>query len=118
MTVPLAAVAIFWTGPLWLLIAVAMSVGLEGRYYQWRVIQAPWRLRWRWIVAGNVLSSSILLMLLPTLALAIKEAQPRLEWHLYILCLLYYELFWESVFASVALFLGSFFAPGLLRRMR
>ncbi|GIW85175.1 MAG: hypothetical protein KatS3mg107_0835 [Gemmataceae bacterium] len=54
-TLPVGVDAIFSIGPLWSLIAVAMSIGSEGWYYQWRAVQAPERLRWRWIVAGNVL---------------------------------------------------------------
>lgn len=113
-TLPVGVDAIFSIGPLWSLIAVAMSIGSEGWYYQWRAVQAPERLRWRWIVAGNVFSS-IVLLLLPPMTLAIKEAQPDLEW-----TLAPYQnaLFWGSVIASVTLFLGSFVAPGLLRRMR
>lgn len=102
--VPIGVDAIFSIGPLWSLIAVAMTVGSEGWYYQWRAVEASERLRWRWIVAGNVFSS-VVLLLLPPVALAIKEAQPDPEW-----TLAPYQnaLFWGSVIASAALLLGSF----------
>jgi hypothetical protein len=56
--------------------------------------------------------SSFVLLLLPPVALAIKEAE------LYLLAPYQNAMFWVSVVLSIVLFLGSFIAPGLLRRMK
>jgi hypothetical protein len=114
VTLPVGVYAIFTIGPLWSLIAVAMSVASERWYYQWRAINGPGSVRWGWIVGGNVFSSLVLL-LLPPAALAIKEAKPHLVSELD-----RYQnvLFWGSVSASVFVFVGSFLAPGLLGRMK
>jgi len=114
LTLPVGVEAVYTIGPFWSLIAVAMSVVSEGWYYRWRAIKGQGRLRWGWIVAGNGFSSFVLLFL-PPVALAIKEAQPQLVWDLKP-----YQggLFWGSVSGSVVVFVGSFFAPGLQGRFR
>ncbi|HEV3344833.1 MAG TPA: hypothetical protein VG125_30935 [Pirellulales bacterium] len=114
VTLPVGIYAIYIIGPLWSLIAVVMSVVSEGWYYQSRAVNGPGSLRWAWIVWGNVFSSFVLL-LLPSFALAIKEVKPILAWELEP----YQDvLLWGSVTPSVIVFVVSFFAPGLLRRMR
>jgi hypothetical protein len=114
LMLPVAVDAIYTIGPFWSLIAVAMSVVSEGWYYQWRAIKAPGSVRWGSVVWGNAFSSFVLL-LLPSVALAIKEAKPSLVGQLGP----YQDaLYWGSVTASVTVFVGSFLAPGLLRRMR
>jgi hypothetical protein len=114
LTLPVGIYAIYTIGPLWSLIAVAMSVVSEGLYYQWRAIKGSGRIRWRWIIWGNVFSSLVLL-LLPYLAITMNESQPSFVWELYP-----YEdaMLWVSVTLSIIVFVGSFFVPGLLQRMR
>jgi hypothetical protein len=110
ITLPVGIYAIYTIGPAWPLIAMSMSVLVEGGYYQWRVLKGT-RLRWSSIIAGNVFSSLVLL-LLPYLARAIHEAEPSLVWRLGP-----YEdmLFWGSVIGSVFVFAISFLMPRLLR---
>src|SRR5262249_43588396 len=89
-----------------------MSVVSEGWYYKWRAIKSPGRMRWGWIISANVFSSFVL-VLLPYVALALST--PGLAWQL---APYQVALGVGSVTASVILFIGSFFAPDLLRQMR
>jgi hypothetical protein len=111
LTLPVGIPALFTIGPLWSLIAVTLSVVSEGWYYQRWVIRDAGRLRWRWVIWGN-LFSSVVLLLLPYVALEIKLAKPAL-----VVVLDPYQgaLFWGSVAASVLVFALSFLLPPGLR---
>ena len=110
LTLPVAVYAIYTIGPLWPLIAVTSSVVSEGWYYQRRAMKGLGSINWGSVILGNVFSSFVLL-LLPHAALAIKEANPQLVW---VVDPYQDALFWGSVSASAAAFVGSFFAPRLL----
>jgi hypothetical protein len=110
---PVAAEAIYSIGPLWSLIAVAISIVSETVYYrQWWVPKAE--LDWRWVATGNVVSS-VVLLLLPVIALQIKYDLPSAE---RMLDPYQGALFWGSVSVSVAVFAISIFMPGIIRGWR
>jgi hypothetical protein len=112
-SMPLAARAIYTIGPLWSLIAIVISIVSETVYYQqWWVPKDS--LEWRWVAAGNVISS-VVVLLLPVVALMIKTGQQNLE---RVLAPYQDLLFWGSVSASIALFSISFFVPAMIRRWR
>ena len=92
------------------MIAVAMSIVSERYYYRWRVADGP-DVRWIPLVLANVFSSLVLL-LLPTVTLAIKEILPDLELGL---GSFQNALLWGSVSGCGVLFLASFIVPHLLR---
>ncbi len=110
ITMPVGIYAIYTIGPLWSIIAVAMSVISEGWYYRWRCDEAT-SVRWGPIVAANVFSSFVLVCL-PGITLMIKEASPTLEMNL---APHQDALLWGSVGGSGVLFVASFFVPHLLR---
>jgi hypothetical protein len=109
---PIAAEAVYSFGPLWMVIALAISIGSEGLYYQKCVLRDAGWLRWGPIIWGN-LFSSLVLMLPPAVAARIEETKAG-----WLLKLEPYHdgLFWGIVIASVVVFVGSFFVPTLLRR--
>jgi hypothetical protein len=112
VSLPLAVPLIYSAfGLFWCMIAFGISVVSEGSYYQRCAIIAPQTLRWGWVVVANFLSSFVLL-LLPTIALVLKEANPNLQWKL---APYQNTLFWASITASSVLFIASFFAPRVLR---
>jgi hypothetical protein len=108
-TIPCAAHAIFDTGPLWSLFAITASIVSEGVYYQQRWVPGE-ELKWGWVAVGNIVSS-VVLLLLPPIALAVKSGQPDLE---RLLDPYQDRLFWGSVAGSVFVFLISFFMPRIL----
>jgi hypothetical protein len=111
VTLPVGMTAIYTIGPLWSLIAVAMSVVSERCYYQWRAREDS-KVRWWPIVLANVFSSFVLLVL-PSIGLMIKEGFPHLELEL---APYQHVLLWGSVGGGAVLFAASFFVPSLLRR--
>ncbi len=87
-----------------------MSVVSEGLYYEWRAVRGQ-RLRWGWVIGGN-LFSSVVILLIPYLTLCLKEAQPDLEGRVEP----YHDgLWWASVGGSVLVFALSFRVPGWRR---
>lgn len=110
ITMPVGIYAIYTIGPLWSIIAVAMSVISEGCYYQRRCAEGT-NIRWLPVVAGNVFSSFVLVFL-PGVTLLIKKEIPSLEMNL-----APYQgaLLWGSVGVCGLLFVASFFVPRLLR---
>ena len=110
---PLAVRAIYTIGPLWSLIAIVISIVSETVYYQqWWVPKDS--LEWRWVATGNVISSVVLLVL-PVIALQIKYDQPTVE---RMLDPCQGMLFWSSVSVSILVFAISFFMPWITRRWR
>ncbi|HEV2949273.1 MAG TPA: hypothetical protein VGX70_18000 [Gemmataceae bacterium] len=110
-TMPCAVQAIFDIGPLWSLIAITISIVSEGVYYQQRWVPGE-ELKWGWVAVANIISS-VVLLLLPSIALSIKSGKPDLERGLDP----YQDvLFWGSVVGSVLIFVLSFFMPRILRR--
>jgi hypothetical protein len=110
-TMPCAVQAIFDIGPLWSLIAIIISIVSEGVYYQQRWVPGE-ELKWGWVAVANIVSS-VVLLLLPSIALSIKSGQPDLE---RVLDPYQEVLFWGSVVGSVLIFVLSFFMPRILRR--
>lgn len=113
ITMPVGIYAIYTIGPLWSVIAVAMSVVSEGWYYRWRCTDGT-NVRWGPIVGGNVFSSFVLVFL-PGITLLIKERYSTLE-----MSLAPYQdtLLWGSVGGCLLLFVASFFVPSLHRWTR
>ena len=98
-------------GPLWLGVALVVSILSKGFYLQWRAVATPEKIRWRWIVIGNIVSSAVVL-LLPIIALWIREEYPLLQWK--------YHRFKGSlaeigVVGSVGAFGLAFLMPAILR---
>jgi hypothetical protein len=108
ITMPLGIYAICTIGPLWSIIAVAMSVISEGWYYRWRCGEGA-SVPWVPVVAANVFSSFVLVFL-PGITLVIKEANLTLELNL---APFQDALLWGSVGGSGILFIASFFVPCL-----
>jgi hypothetical protein len=48
--------------PLYALAAISLSICIEGAYLSFKVQDRDGRIRWRWIIAGNVLSAFALLL--------------------------------------------------------
>jgi hypothetical protein len=113
LTMPVGIYAIYTIGPLWPIIAVAMSVISEGCYYRWRCPEST-NVRWLPVVAGNVFSSFVIVFL-PGVTMLIKEGNPSLEGHI----APYQDtLLWGSVGGCALLFVASFFVPSLRRGMK
>jgi hypothetical protein len=113
LTLPFGVYALYTIGPLWSVMAVCMSIVAEGWYYRRRATKGS-EFRWGPVVWGNLFSSFVLLVL-PYVALAMKEADAGLVWQLDP----YQDaLFWVSVSASILVFHTSFILPGLLRRLK
>jgi hypothetical protein len=94
------AIFAFQIGLLWCLFSFAVSCTVEIAYLR----RFPDRLAWGWVIAGNAFSS-VVLMLLPPIAMVIKQNYYRLAWSLEP-----HEtwLKWASLASSLALFLISF----------
>ncbi|MHB1037468.1 MAG: hypothetical protein ACYC35_18825 [Pirellulales bacterium] len=103
LLVPVGYPALYAIGPLWCLAAFGVSCAVELAYLR-RFFP---RLAWGWVVGGNAVSS-IVLMALPPITLAIKEHYARLAWSLephetWLNCV--------CLVGSLALFLTSFACP-------
>jgi hypothetical protein len=59
VTMPFAYAIIYVIGPLWCIIAISISILSEGWYYSGVGIKTPGKLRWGWIVGGNVFSQRL-----------------------------------------------------------
>jgi hypothetical protein len=111
VTMPIALIAIYSIAPLWSVIAVSLSILFEGIYYQKWVLRGAERLRWRWVVVGNIWSSLILLSL-PFITTALKQARPDLVWEL----APYQDaLLAGSVAGSILLFVAAWVVPNIRR---
>jgi len=113
ITMPVGIYAIYTIGPLWSIIAVAMSVISEGYYFRWQCAEGT-NIRWLPIVAGNVFSSFVLVFL-PGVTLLIKEGIPSLEMSL---APFQDALLWGSVGGCALLLVASFFVPSLRRGVK
>jgi hypothetical protein len=112
VTMPVALIAIYSIAPLWSVIAVSLSILIEGIYYQKWVLRGAQRLRWRWVVVGNIWSSLVLLSL-PFITMAVKQARPDLVWEL----APYQDtLLAGSVAGSILLFVAACVAPNVRRQ--
>jgi hypothetical protein len=111
VTLPVGWYAIYTIGPLWSLVAVGMSVVSEGLYCRMRATNGG-RLRWGYIICGNVFSSFVLLTL-PYLSMIVGQTNPRLFRRIEP----YVEtLTWASAIVGAAVFVLSFYLPGILGR--
>jgi hypothetical protein len=102
--------------PLWFLLAVTISIGSEGVYYEWCALEPGQKLRWRWIILANIFSSAVLFVPLPMLTYLSDRYTDSYCWwglrferyQLWILC--------PSVAASLAAFAWSFVVTGRAHR--
>ncbi|MAT69280.1 MAG: hypothetical protein CMJ58_07105 [Planctomycetaceae bacterium] len=96
--------AIYIIGPLWCVIAVGVSIAVEGHVVK-GAAPADGQLRWRWIALGNILSSTIVL-LLPPLALWLKQSHLDWSWcrQTTLATVPYRALYWSTLLASCAAF--------------
>lgn len=104
LLIPIGYPALYAIGPLWCIAAFGVSCAVEILYLR-RFAQQSFT--WGWAVAGNAISSAVL-MILPPIAIAIRQNNYQLAWSL--------EphqvwLSWWSLGVSVALFLVSFACP-------
>jgi hypothetical protein len=112
ITMPIGIWVLYMAGPLWSVIAIALSVVSEGWYYRWRALHGV-PLRWGYLICGNLLSS-VVLVVLPYIAIEINQARPMLIWE--------YESYFDSLLrwtllGSLVMFALAFIAPTLLRRL-
>ncbi len=104
LLIPIGYPALYTIGPLWSVIAFAVSCTIEVSYLRRRSEQAFSR---GWVIGGNAVSSAILL-LLPLIAIAIEQNNRQWAWFLES------HMLWLNMLAvgiSVAVFLGSFALP-------
>ncbi|NOX54517.1 MAG: hypothetical protein GXP27_08775 [Planctomycetes bacterium] len=104
LLIPIGWPALYTLGPLWCGIAFAVSCGVELFYI--RRFVGPFS--WGMMIAANIVSS-VTLMVLPPIALALKQYDPTWAWSL-----APYErplAVWSSI-VSVGIFLVSFAWPG------
>lgn len=104
LLIPIGYPALYTVGPLWCLAAFGVSCSVELFYLRRYSHQS---FTSGWAVAGNCVSSAVL-MLLPPIAIAIRQNNFQLAWSL--------EphqtwMAWSSLGVSVALFLASFALP-------
>jgi hypothetical protein len=62
LLLPVGFVAVYTIGFLWIALMISGSIWIEGKYYEWLRLTRGDRLRWPWIVWGNVVSSAILIV--------------------------------------------------------
>ena len=101
LLIPIGYPALYTIGPLWCIVAFGVSCAVEIFYLRRYSHQS---FTWGWAVGGNAISSAVL-MILPPIAIAIRQNNYQLAWSL--------ErhqvwLAWSSLGVSVALFLASF----------
>ena len=103
LLIPIGWPALYALGPLWCVIALGISCGVELSYI--RRFVAPFS--WGRMIAANVVSS-VVLMILPPIALTLKQHEPTWAWSV-----APYErslMVWSSV-VSLGVFLVSFACP-------
>jgi hypothetical protein len=107
LLLPLAIPALYSVGPLWLPIAVFISVVVERKYLMWRARSAGFNCRWGWVSWANIVSAvalvGVLLMSVPFNTYANRESlRPYLNF-----------LTGVGVVVSVAAFATAFIVPAL-----
>ena len=104
LLIPIGWPALYTIGPLWCVVAFGVSCAVEVFYLRRFSHQA---FRWGWAVGANVVSSIILIML-PPVALTIKQNYYRLAWSLEP-----HEMWltWSSLAVSITAFVASFALP-------
>ena len=104
LLVPVGYPLLEMTGPLWCLVAFCISCFVEIFYLRRFSHQQLTR---GWVVIGNAISS-VVLMILPPVALAIKQVHPELAWRIEP-----HEetLMWTTLGISLVVFIGSFMFP-------
>ncbi len=65
LLLPLGFDRIARAGLPWLLVDLGVSVVCEGWYYQRRALRGTAELRWGWVVLGNAVSTTVLLLVPP-----------------------------------------------------
>ena len=104
LVIPIGYSALYTIGPLWCIFALAVSCAVEILYLRGFSHQS---FTWGWAVVGNAISSSVL-MILPPIAMAIREYNRQLAWSLKPHGA---WMAWSALGVSVALFLVSFALP-------
>ncbi len=104
LLIPIGYSALYTIGPLWCLAAFGVSCAVEILYLRRFSHQS---FTWGWAVVGNAISSAVL-MILPPIAMAIREYNRQLAWSLKPHRA---WMAWSSLGVSVALFLVSFALP-------
>ena len=104
LLIPIGYPALYTIGPLWCIAAFGVSCAVEIFYLRRFSHQS---FTWGWAAGGNALSSAAL-MILPPIAIAIRQNNYQLAWSL--------EphqawMAWSALGVSVALFLASFTWP-------
>ncbi|MBW3540082.1 MAG: hypothetical protein KY476_07425 [Planctomycetes bacterium] len=108
LLIPIGDPALYTIGPLWCIVAFGVSCAVEIFYLRRFSHQS---FTWGRVAGGNAVSSAVL-MILPPIAIAIRQSNYRLAWSL--------EphqawLAWSSLAVSVALFLASFAWPSVAK---
>jgi hypothetical protein len=109
LMLPIAVPALYTIGILWSLPAICVSIVSEGYYYRLFVVPRDSRLKWRWVIIGNLFSNFVLLAI-PVLASIAQHFWPYLLWDIepYM-----GELTLVTVLGSLAAFGVSFLLPRL-----
>jgi hypothetical protein len=79
LMLPIAVPALYTIGVLWSVPAICVSIVSEGYYYRLFVVPRDSRLKWRWVIAGNLFSNLVLLAI-PFLANSAQRFWPYLLW--------------------------------------
>lgn len=113
LTLPIGVGLLYLIGPLWSLMAMGMSILIEGAYLRRLAKEDGGNLLWSSITWANALSSFVLI-LISLVAIEIADAnrtwpwqvRPHVDW-----------LYWSSTIVSLAVFAGSFLLPAIARRI-
>jgi len=79
LMLPIAVPALYTIGILWSVPAICVSIVSEGYYYRLFVVPRDSRLKWRWVIAGNLFSNFVLLAI-PFLARIAQHFWSYLLW--------------------------------------
>ena len=71
LLIPISVPALFAIGPIWVVLLISLSIWIEGLYYRKLALIRGGKSSWLWIVAGNV-ASAVLLIVVSEAAYAIE----------------------------------------------
>lgn len=112
LTLPVGVEFMYLLGPLWSLMAMVMSIYVEGVYLRRYAFQNRAHFRWAPIALANAVSSMVLI-LISLATVEIAGAKRSWSWHVRP----YVDwLYWITSIASLAVFIGSFVVAKIARR--
>jgi hypothetical protein len=113
LTLPVGVEFMYLLGPLWSLLAMGISIYVEGVYLRRYAFQNRAHFRWAPIALANAVSSMVLIAI-SLVAVEIAGAKRTWPWHVrpYVVW-----LYWSTSIVSLAVFLGSFFVPFIQQRL-